>query len=241
MKARFGTIFLIFFAVFFISNSFGVVEVFSQYDTKISVSKNYTIDVEKNIMLKNVHDVGIVPGQIEFKIEYPNDKIVELISYLVTDRYGNEIRSSTYKKGDSTYIVLDIFMPVLPGFEYKINLKYTLSYESSGFFFKTFQVPLKENTKIPIEKGIVEVSIPENYYITYIGFEDENTVIDERTITWQIENEKIPNSVTLEYSYLPVGFGGIRGSLIFWLTINIVLIIILVLEILKETKKLKNN
>lgn len=221
--------------------SFSSVEVFSQYDTKITISKNYTLDVEKTLKLRNVHDVGIVPGQIEFKIESLTDKkIGEVINYTATDRYGNNIRSYFRKSNGASYIILDIFTPVLPGFEYIINLDYQITYDSTGFFFKNLQVPLKEKTKIPIQKGTIEINIPENYHLTYLDFYDNTTIKEDNKIIWEL-TDTTPDAISIEYSYLPINIGGIRGSLIFWLTINLILIAVLLGEIIKEARKLKNN
>ena len=59
---------LVFTCLFFINSIFGAVEVFSKYDTHLTINNDNTIEVNKSLSLKNVYDVGIVPGQIEFKI-----------------------------------------------------------------------------------------------------------------------------------------------------------------------------
>jgi len=61
--------FLVFFlALVFTSSVFSSVEVFSDYNTVLKVNSDNTIEINKTLKLKNVYDVGIVPGQIEFKV-----------------------------------------------------------------------------------------------------------------------------------------------------------------------------
>jgi len=242
MKKRLFNIFMI-LALFTVSLNVinANVEVFSKYNTYITVNKNYTFDVHKEIFLRNIHDVGIVPGQVEFKIlGTKNSKNGKLTSYKVTNRYGDEIKSQTRETDTGSIILLDIFTPVLPGFEYKIDLKYTIEYESSGIFFKNIQLPLMEKTKIPIQTGIVEVTLPENYHITYIDYEDDKTILEDRKVTWEI-SKNVPELTSLEYSYIPIKVGWTKGSLVFWLTINLILIMILLVEIFNEVKKIKSQ
>jgi len=59
---------LFFLSLYFMTSVFASVEVFSKYDTVLTINTDNTIEVNKSLSLKNVYDVGIVPGQIEFKI-----------------------------------------------------------------------------------------------------------------------------------------------------------------------------
>ncbi len=216
------------------------VEVFTKYDTTININKNYTIDVSKKILLRNIHEVGIIPGEIEFKIISAFEKNSgDIINLEAKDRYGNPIKSKIQKTGDQNVIILNIFTPILPGFEYQINLDYTIQYESTGIFFKTLQIPLKESSKIPIQNSNVKVILPDSYHLTYVDYKDENTIIEGKEITW-IVNENTPEISSIEYSYLPISIGNLRGSLVFWLLVNILLIAVLLLQVVKEAKRLRN-
>ncbi len=229
--------------VFLANSTFGAVEVFSNYDTVMKLNKNNTIDVHKIILLRNVHEVGIVPGQVEFKIGkslYDSVSNVELLDYKVLDRYGNPIKSQISDTGQFSTILLDIFTPILPGFEYKIDLYYTLEYNPEGIFFKRLQVPLKEITQIPIKKGTVELIIPDSYHFTYLSYTDNDTIVQDNSVAWEI-NEDMPQTLTFEYSYLPIKVGNIQGSYIFWITINAILILILFFEIRKEIIRFKKD
>ena len=89
-----------YFVCFFVSNVFSAVEVFTKYDTTVSINANETIDVHKSMRLRNIHVVGIVPGRIEFKIPRISEDSVSEISlsnFKVVDRYGNNIKSQVFE------------------------------------------------------------------------------------------------------------------------------------------------
>ena len=241
MVRKLKSFIFLFFVFLFSFSVFAEVEIFTQYDTTIIINDDYTLDISKEILLRNVHDVGIVPGEVEFQIVSAFDgNGGEIIDFSVKDRYGNPIKSNIQRTAESSVILLNIFTPILPGFEYKINLDYTIQYESSGIFFKSLQFPLKEATKIPIKKGVVSVVIPDKYYITYLDYEGDDAVVEGNTISFDIDKDS-PEFVSVEYSYIPVGFTNVRGSIVFWLTVNLLLIAVLFVQILKEVRKLKSS
>lgn len=222
--------------------SYGAVEVFSRYDSLLKVNNDNTVEINKTLTLKNVYDVGIVPGQIEFKIgkgvegSVSNLEIQELYA---VDSYGNQIKSQLRTTKDFSTIILDIYYPLLPGFEYTFDLYYKLSYEPGGIFFKSLQIPLREST-IPIQAGEFKVLLPENFYFTYLDSEGKNATIEKNVATWTIKDD-LPNSVVFEYSYLPVRFGDFKGSYVFWIGVNIFLLLVLIYEVRREIKKIKSG
>jgi len=232
----------ILFAFFFVSSAFATVEVFSQYDTEITINSNNTIDVHKTIYLKNIHVTGIVPGSVEFKINKKinnSDFEINVTNIQVLDRYGNPIKFKTIETKDYTVIALNIFSPLLPGFEYKMDLYYTFEYESSGFVFKSLEVPIKEISTIPVEKGTFKITIPENYGFTYISFISNTSKIDKNTAFWEFNSEnKMPETIAFEYSYIPLKIGDLRGSIAFWIIIDVVLFLLLILDI---TRRVRNR
>lgn len=239
MKNKFKIIFYVFLSLIFIGAAFGAVEVFSQYDTEIVVNTNNTIDIHKTIFLQNVHTVGIVPGSVEFKINKKinnSDSEIKVTNIRLYDRYGNPIKFNTVETSDYTIIKIDIFSPLLPGFEYKLELFYTLNYEPSGIFFKSIEIPTKEINSIPIKNGSVKISLPENYGFTFVNYEN-NSVIDKNTGVWQI-NSNLPPTLAFEYSYIPLKFGELKGSTWFWILIDLTLLLLLIIEIIR---RIKNN
>ncbi len=233
MNNKFIRFFLIFLALnFSILSVFSVAEIFSSYNTQIKINSDNTINVSKQIVLQNTQTVGIVPGQIEFKILTINNNF-KILNYFAKNKYGQNISSRLIKTKNYTTIMLSIFQPILPGFKYIINLNYKVSYEPSGFIFKKFQIPLKENVQIPIKSGTVEVELPKNVYFTYVDYVDNSTKVEKNKVIWKI-NDKMPDSTFFEYSYLPLKVGNIQGSILFWIIINIILLIFLIREIRKS-------
>lgn len=243
MKSKIIKAALSFFLVLFMMNAvFSTVEVFSKYDTVLKVTENNNVEVNKSLKLKNVYDVGIVPGQIEFKVGRGEDGSIgniEVTNVSARDQFGNDIKTQLRQTNDYSVIILDIYYPLLPGFEYEFNLFYELSYEPGGIFFKSLQIPIREST-IPIEKGVFKVEIPKNYHFTYLASDGDNASVSANTATWNIENN-VPKSVTFEYSWLPIKLGSLKGSYVFWITLNILLLLVLIFEIRKEIRRVKEQ
>ncbi len=240
--AKIRTLVFFLLGIFLVSSTFAAVEVFSNYDTTLQVFKNNTIVISKDLTLKNVYDVGIVPGQIEFKLAKGTEGSVgnvDVLNVKAVDRFGKEIKNQVRKTADHTIIVLDVYYPLLPGFEYTFDLEYTLSFEPGGIFFKSLQIPLREST-IPIQQGDFKVILPDNYYFTHLDSGGSNFSIDGNTAEWKIKND-LPHYVTFEYSYLPIRIFGLKGSYVFWISINMLLILILFIEIRRELKKAKKG
>jgi len=230
--------------VFIISNfAYSAVEVFSNYDTKLIVdTENNFININKTLVLKNVYDVGIVPGQIEFKIAKGVDGSVDnlqVINVSAYDKFNQDINVHVRNTDKYSVIILDVFYPLLPGFEYEFYLNYKLSYEPGGIFFKSLQIPLREST-IPIEKGEFEVVLPENYHFTYLGDEVDSVIVKDNTATWMIK-DNMPNSIMFEYSWIPVRFSSFKGSYLFWIVLNLLLLGLLYFEIKRELKHIKGK
>jgi len=232
----------IFLFLFLINSVYSSVEVFSSYNSVLKVNLDNTIQISKNLTIKNIYDVGIVPGQIEFKVGKGADGSISNIgvkNVIAKDRFGNEIKTQVRSTKDYTLIILDIYYPLLPGFEYKFDLVYTIDYQPGGIFFKSLQIPLREST-IPIESGRFSVILPNNYYFTYLSSEGKNATIVKNLAYWEIKND-VPNSVTFEYSYIPIKIGNFQGSYVFWILINLILLGFLLNGVRKEIIRLKKH
>ena len=215
-------------------------ESFSQYRSVVNFTEDGTILITKNLALKNNYDRSILPGQIEFRIGKGTlDSVTSanLENVKAFDRNGRNITYTIREYDDYSSLILDIYYPLLPKFEYKFTLAYELEFEASGIFFKSLQVPLKESS-IPIENGVFEVYLPENRYFTYLGELDEFASIDGNHGVWELGNN-LPNSVEFEYSLIPIRSSWMRGSYLFWVIINVLMFIFLVREIRKEVIRVK--
>jgi len=237
--------FVVLLFLFSLNSVLAGVEVFSNYDTILNVNSDNTIGVNKTLTLKNIYDVGIVPGQIEFKVGKGTEGSIgniEIRDIKAVDSFGNEIKSQLRVTKDYSVIILDVYYPLLPGFEYTFNLYYLMSYEPGGIFFKSLQIPLREST-IPIKSGEFKVVLPSNYYFTYSNLDGTNvssSFVNDNIAVWKIKDD-FPKSIIFEYSYLPVGFSDYKGSYVFWISINVILLLILISEIRKEIKRLREE
>ncbi len=217
------------------------VEQFTNYDSTITILEDNRIKIEKQISIRNIHDAGIIPGQVEFKIfNADSNQPLTIVEYSAINRYGEDIRSKLFTTSDYTSIILDIFQPILPGFEYDITLSYVIEYEPSGIFFKRVEIPLKENTRVPILEGDVLIEIPQGRYFTYLSYEHENTSFVENQAAFSLEKDS-PGVLIFEYSFIPLKFGGLAGSLVFWSLVNVILLIILGFEVKKQLRKLNGG
>ncbi len=234
-----GILFLALLVIF--PSCFSAVEDFSKYDTKLTFMEDDSLHVSKDIFLRNIHEVGIVPGQVEFKVFHQDlgDEIY-LENFSVTNRYGEEIPHQIFETNEYSLIVLTIFTPVLPGFEYQISMDYFLNYDSSGLLFKSMEVPFKEESEIPIRSGQVEIELPEKYSFTYVNYRENLTMPQPHIATWSLQEDS-PNTIELEYSAVPISTGSLPSSLVFWIVVNCILFLVLAFEVRKEIKKLSSK
>jgi len=221
---------LFLFSVSFVNSS--SLLVFSNYDTNIVLNSDNTLLVSKTIVIKNIGTEGLVPGQIEFKL--PNDNgDVKVLNYSVKDGNGGNIKNSIRNSNDKSVIQIEIFQPLLPGFSYTVKLDYTLTYNPSGVIFNKFQIPLKEPGRLKILNGKINLKVPKGKTLTYVDYKDNSTKITSNTASWKI-GKNTPKSVFFEYSYIPLKIANMAGSTVFWLFVNLVLILLLIREIRKH-------
>lgn len=220
---------------------FSAVEDFSRYNTKITFLENDTLQVSKEIFLRNIHEVGIVPGQVEFKIFHQDlGEETYLKNFTVTNRYGEKIPHQIFETNEYSLIILTIFTPVLPGFEYQISMDYLLNYDSSGLLFKSMEVPFKEESQIPIRSGTIEIELPEKYSFTYLNYRENLTFVEPYIAKWSLQEDS-PQTLQLEYSSIPISTGSFPSSLIFWIVVNCILFLLLAFEVRKEIKKIPSK
>lgn len=239
-------IFLILFSIIVSSQSIHGNEIsgesFSEYYSKVEFINEDTIRITKNLTLKNNYDRSILPGQIEFRVgsgTLDSATSINLSNIRAVGQNGENI-SYTYREyEDYSSLILDVYYPLLSGFEYEFQLEYELKLESGGIFFKNLQIPLKDSS-IPIEDGTFEVILPKNNYFTYAGELDEYATINGNKGVWDLQNN-FPNTVEFEYSIIPIRTSWMRGSYLFWILVNVAMFMFLVYQIRKEVIKVKNE
>lgn len=234
MKIKFIFYFVLIIFLFLNMNSYANVQEFSRYSTDIEISGNNTLEISKKISLKNTHTVGFIPGIVEFNVG--NEELqLEVLSISTKDIYGNYIEHRVRSENNSKIIELNVEYPVLPGFEYTFYLNYTLKYNPKGIFFKNIKIPTSQSS-IPLREGDLKISIPSNSYFTYVESKNNFTEIDNKNIEIDLTSTDI-EVVHFEYSRIPILLFNIKGSLIFWGLINIILILILLRIIGSEIRK----
>ena len=78
-----------------------------------------------------------------------------------------------------------------------------------------------------------KVVLPENYHFTFLQepAEGMGLVQEDNFVSWEIKND-LPNSIVFEYSWIPLMLGDFKGSYVFWITINLFLLVILFFEVI---------
>ena len=228
---------LIFF-ISLLSYSYADVQEFSKYSTHMNILNNNTIEISKIITLKNTHTVGFIPGEVEFIVGNENLRL-EIVSINSVDTYGNTIKHSIQNKNNSKGIMLNIQYPILPGFEYTFFLNYTLKFNPKGIFFKNINLPTSQSS-IPIDNEILTITIPNNNYFTHISSKNNITKLSSKEIRIDLVSTQA-ESINFEYSKIPITIPKIKGSLLFWGLINIVLLFILIKFIQFEVKRIQEE
>ena len=227
------------FIVLLFHNSYALdTQVFSVYNTEMEVHSNNSIDINKKLKIKNIYDVGIIPADIE--IEIGSKEAINILFVDAYDVYGNRIKSRVKEYNDATIVILDVDYPILPGFEHEFYVNYTLQYEPKGIFFKSLSLPIGDSS-IPIEKGTFRISLPKGHSFTYVDASINHTELSKNEIVWRVDDEFSKQIVEFEYSKVPINVGNLKGSQIFWISINGVLLIILIFIIRMEVKKAMNE
>lgn len=229
------------FIFFLVSFSYAQsVEQFTQYQVSYTFLEDGVIEVNKYMLLRNIHSEGIVPGPVEFRTSVLEGNEFEIFDLQATNRHGENLTSRILEFSEYTAIGINVFTPILPGFEYEINLNYKIRFNNTpGILFKRVQLPLVQQTRVPILAGNVEINVPDNHFITYSGFRDNFTTISSNTITFELTDET-PEYVLIEYSRIPSRIGGFAGSLVFWILVNAILFTILIYEIVRGFRRKKN-
>ena len=217
-------------------------ESFSKYHSIVNFSDSKHIIITKELALKNNYDKSILPGQIEFRIgKGIGDTVVgaNMEDVRVYDKDGDNMSFTIREYEEYSSLIVDVYYPLLPNFEYEFTLQYTLDFRSSGLFFKSLQVPLKESS-IPIEDGTFEIYLPKYTYFTYLGELDEYATVKGNYGIWELGGD-LPNSIEFEYSFIPIRSSIMRGSYVFWISVNVLVFLFLMFEIRKEVVRVKEK
>ncbi|MFW6230632.1 MAG: hypothetical protein ACOC32_01265 [Nanoarchaeota archaeon] len=191
--------------------------VFEDYETSYFL-KDGKLEVENDVVLKNVGSNPIIPGEIHFRIYSGSEKVEPAkVSELVAMNNNNELDTRIEEYSEYADIVVHVWNPVLPGFEFPISISYDVDFRPKGVLFPQIVFPVEETT-VPVREKSVRVMIPERYSITYAPGADLSSDSLYDIAAWDDDDEP-----ALEYSILPFPRMPFRMVSIFWLTVLIIL------------------
>ncbi len=200
-------IFFLFFLVLVV-HFVSAAEVFKEFNENLYVTRDY-ISVTKNITLLNKGKIGIVPGQVIFRIKGIN--VSEISDYSAKDAYGNVFSVNVGKSNGFVQLVVNDYVPVFAGTQQQIIVKYKINLKPQGVFFYHYRLPLLDTT-IPIERGKVTLSYPENLHLTYV----KDAQCNSDSCSWDVKSAR---NVEFELSSLPLPRTKMMGVVLFWYTV----------------------
>lgn len=221
--------------VMFSSLALGEVVVFSKYETQTTLEKD-VLHIKREVTLTNVGSNPIIPGELHFKIhEIKKGERVpsQITNFKAYNDYRADLKTRQIEGNTETDLVVSVWEPVLPKFNYKIMIEYDIVFQPKGILFYEMVVPTEETT-IPIKENINDVFIPSGYHITYAPDAEVKKVEKEgenyRVVKWN--NKK---NMVMEYSKLPLPRLGVKAVNLFWSAI-IAIVLIMTFVIHKWTR-----
>ncbi len=198
-------------------------ERFSDYKTILYVHPPY-IDVTKEIEIENYGSVGIVPGELVFRIlDLTKDQVRNLTA---KDNFGNVFPTSIKQGQGFVELLIEDYVPIFAKSKQKIIINYQIKFETKALFFYTFTYPLIDTT-LPIKHLKLVVKTPKNVHLTYAP----GIKCNKKECYWEFENVK-KESVTFEVSYLPFPMLKVPAVNIFWYGIISLIILIMLIQFL---------
>lgn len=194
------------------------VVVFENYETSYFL-KDGKLSVEKRVLLRNVGNNPIIPGELHFRVyEQRGDKQIPVeIKNLVASNPSSQLTTRVTLYDDYSDVVVHVWNPVLPDFDLPLTISYDLDFKLKGVLFHEVQFPIEETT-IPIRDSKVDFMLPNQFSVTFttgdvIAEDNMNKVVQ-----WVNEDD-----LSLEYSRLPLPNTPFRMVGIFWMTILVAL------------------
>lgn len=212
-------------------NAFEVV-VFEQYDTVYSV-KGRTLVVEKDLVLRNVGTNPIIPGEISFKLfeMHGDSSRSSNVRDVVALHNNNVLDTRVDSHTDFSDVVVHIWNPLLPDFDYSFSLSYEIDYRPRGVLFHEVVFPVEETT-ISINDRTTTMLLPRRYSVTYAPHAVLSSTSDNKIVDWGSRSE-----LSLEYTIIPLPEQmPFRMVSVFWLSVLILLGVIFIVLNVKRTR-----
>ncbi|MFO7711463.1 MAG: hypothetical protein R6V53_06865 [Candidatus Woesearchaeota archaeon] len=211
---------------------FSEIVVFQEYDTTFTLEDDI-LTVEKELRLKNVGSSPIIPGEIHFKVSQQGKDgniPAQVYDYSVIDRNEEDVDTEKIVGKDATDLVFTIWEPLLPKFYYDFSMTYKMDFKTKGILFHEIQVP-EEQTTIPIKESTTSFQLPKSNHITYAPEGDISKTEDYRVIEWDDKS-----ALQFEYTFLPLPKTPVRMINIFWVTVILISLIVLVIRFTRSNK-----
>lgn len=178
--------------------------------------------------MKNIGQAPVIPGELHFRLFEQDGK--EKIPIVVTDLQatgsrGADLDAVILQREDETDLSVQVWDPLLPGFNYDFTMSYEMQFEPSGIFFHEITLP-REETTIAIRRERTEFRLADNFHVTYAPGSEVSKLSGFSVVNW----DDADDARVIEFSRLPFPRVGVRAVNVFWIMIIIVLIGVLVMS-----------
>lgn len=209
--------------------AFAEIIVFTTYETSTTLQDG-VLHIERSIVLKNVGGAPVIPGELHFKLhELLKDQEIgpEIRNLKASDQYKTELRSNIVRTNSQTDLIISVWNPLLPDFSYPLSMSYDFVFEPKGLLFYEISVP-QEETTIPILISSNKFLLPDKYKVTFAPNASVDNVNGFSIVSWAGRD-----SMSIEYSKIPLPRLPIKGVNVFWISLIVLLLVPFVLKIVR--------
>lgn len=226
-----NTIVLILFALLMFPLVNANVLVFSNYDTQATITED-RIEIEREVTIKNNGQAPIIPGELHFRFfeQEGDEKQSILIDNVAAEsQTGETLRTRSVDRGDEQDVSVQVWNPLLPGFDYTFTMRYDIMFETEGLLFHEISLP-REQTTVAIENERTRFYLDDKYHVTYAPRTEVSSMTGMSVVEWSPNEDQR----TVEYSRIPFPQTGVRGVNVFWITIILALLAVFTVSFLKQ-------
>ncbi|MFW5852401.1 MAG: hypothetical protein ACOCUR_00045 [Nanoarchaeota archaeon] len=206
--------------------------VFEDYETSYFL-KDGVLTVEKEILIRNVGPSPVIPGQINFRMYEQRGENTQpaIIKDVIALNNDNEVESTVNTYDTYSDLVVHIWNPLLPDYEYPLSISYDLEFSPRGIFFRELVFPVEETT-IPVKDRYTRLFIPKSYSVTYAPSAEISSDSLYKIVDWGSGSE-----FAIEYTLLPFPRMPFRMVSVFWLSVLVILGALFIFLNMKRSKK----
>lgn len=213
-------------------------ESFSKYQVDIDLHEDGMAHITKTIVIKNEINKPIVPGIAYLKVFKQkesrflglwttsiNNVPLRVENLVVRDENNNVLSSETKIEQNISTISFSVWTPIPPYQNYTVRIEYdTRDLVETGILFSEVSYPLPASS-IPIKRKVISVKIPDG---TSLSYATAPRTEDGRLVWSTSDPDASFVAADLEYTKIPFVTLPVHGSLVFWLTVLVVVIVYLI-------------